>query len=239
MDNAFTDPGSYRHHSTDPENRLIEHLFERLREARNAERAAISRELHDSVSRNLTGLSLILARLRRELDHQPPHAEGSKRAVDDALVLVEEISSSVRNVMAELRMQPDVESDLATALIDYVELLTERTPLRIDVNVPALPIDLPQTVKVVLMQIAQEALTNVIQHAEARHVILSLTHKDALVRLRVQDDGCGFCLDGDDLSAKGSYGLLIMTERAASIGATLTIESRPGQGTRITVETSQ
>ena len=239
MDNAFTDPGLYTHHPTDPEKRLIEHLSQRLREARNAERAAISRELHDSVSRNLTGLSLILARLRRELDHQPLHGESSIRTVDDALALVEEISSSVRSVMAELRIQPEVESDLAGALIDYVELLTEGTPLRIEVDIPALPVDLPPIVKVVLLQIAQEALTNVIQHAEARHVNLSLTFDGALVQLRVEDDGCGFALDRDDLSKKGSYGLLIMQERAASIGAALTIESRPGQGTRITVETPQ
>ncbi len=239
MDNAFTDPGSYTRHFTDSDNRLIEHLLQRLREARNAERAAISRELHDSVSRNLTGLTLILARLRQELDHQQPDAGKSKRGVDDALALVEEISSSVRNVMAELRMQPDVESDLAVALLDYVELLTERTPIRIDVNVPALPIDLSPAAIAVLLQIAQEALTNVIQHARARYVNLSLTEEGALVRLQVADDGCGFVLDRDNLSKKGSYGLLIMQERAASIGAALTIESHPGQGTRITVETSQ
>jgi signal transduction histidine kinase len=110
---------------------------------------------------------------------------------------------------------------------------------RLDVGVSVLgdvPI-LPSEVQVALYRLAQEALNNVVKHAQTHHVALELSDlPDRGVRLSIADDGCGF--DPDTVPA-GHLGLGIMRERTNAIGARLWVSSRPGQGTSITVDWQQ
>ena len=92
---------------------------------------------------------------------------------------------------------------------------------------------LPPEVHVALYRIAQEALNNVVKHAEARHASLELVFTDDGARLRVRDDGRGF--DTDSTLPGSHFGLGIMRERAASIGAHLQLLSQPGEGTLLEV----
>jgi len=88
-----------------------------------------------------------------------------------------------------------------------------------------------------LFRVAQEALTNIVKHAHASHVAISVTPGEGAVRLIVEDDGIGFDPDGV-AGPKGDsgWGLLSMTERVAAVGGSCTIESTPGSGTRIVAE---
>ena len=92
----------------------------------------------------------------------------------------------------------------------------------------------PIVVETTLFRIAQEALNNAANHAQAGRVEINLQHNDRLIHLIIADDGCGFDSSRSD-SRQSGWGLKTMRERAQSIGARLNIESAPGKGTRITV----
>jgi signal transduction histidine kinase len=93
---------------------------------------------------------------------------------------------------------------------------------------------LPPAVHVALYRLAQEALNNVVKHARAHQASIRLVFTEERVYLRVLDDGCGFAAEAAGLQA-GHFGLGIMRERAASIGANLQLLSQPGEGTVVEV----
>lgn len=86
-----------------------------------------------------------------------------------------------------------------------------------------------------LCQIAQEALSNVVRHAQARQVVVELSFLPNAVRLEIRDDGVGFDLDQVRSVGRG-MGLRSMAERATRLGGNLTVETRPGAGTKVQVE---
>jgi signal transduction histidine kinase len=123
--------------------------------------------------------------------------------------------------------------DLLRQLGDAVDGRTQ-TPVEVVVEVRG---PLPPDVKIALYRVAQEALNNVVKHARASHVRVSMRDVHPApgtggVELRIQDDGCGF---DPTLASAEQLGLAIMRERAEAIGATLDIESEPGRGTQVVV----
>lgn len=206
----------------------------RLVEVQEAERQALARQLHDLVGQNLAGLSINLNIVKSQLALM----EGSRISarLNDSLALVEEIIESIRDVMAELRPAVLDDYGLTAGLRWYAEKFTKRTGVPTSVIEQGLSRRLAPAAEAAFFRIAQEALANTAKYAGAGKAVMALATTDQSVYLVVEDDGCGFDLTRTRQPVRDhGWGLMIMRERAAAVGAQLTVESEPGRGTRITV----
>ena len=197
------------------------------------ERQRLARELHDAVTQLLFSASLIAEVLPSLWDRD--QAEG-RAYLKDLHRLTRGALAEMRTLLLELRPSALTETslgDLLRQLGDAVDGRTQ-TPVEVVVEVRG---PLPPDVKIALYRVAQEALNNVVKHARASHVRVSMRDVHPAtgtggVELRIQDDGCGF---DPTLASAEQLGLAIMRERAEAIGATLDIESEPGRGTQVVV----
>ncbi len=148
----------------------------------------------------------------------------------------QEALREMRLLIFELRPPLLQEEGLVTALQARLEAVEERAGLETEFTVEGegrLPLEIEEE----LYRIAQEALNNALKHAQARRITVSLRQVQRTVTLEIADDGIGF--DPSTALEYGGLGLDGMEERAAQLGARLTVQSRPGEGTRVTVEVSQ
>ena len=200
--------------------------------AADAERAAISRELHDSVAQEVAALVMQLSVIVRSAETAPR---------DQLQQAAEEVRKAATSSLEEIRMlahtmHPRVLDDLG--LVAALRRLARET-LRIgsgDVEVIADDIDetnLPASVKSVLYRVAQEAVQNARRHARAHRIVITLETADDLVTLQVRDDGPGFDVEVA-LAAATGIGLVSMQERVAIVNGSLRITSAPGMGTLVT-----
>ncbi|MBI5408299.1 MAG: response regulator [Nitrospirae bacterium] len=210
-------------------------LASRLREAEEAERKRVARELHDRCGQNLTALSINLNLIRSLL---PADSEDKiVLRLNDSMALVEEIAAQVRDVTDNLRQDVLEDYGLVPALRWYGDRFESRTGVAVKVHADENSLRLPQAVESALFQISKEALNNVARHAEAKEATLTIEMKRNPVRLTVKDNGKGFDTSTvEKPEIKHGWGLLVMQERAQSMGGLVHIESEPGKGTRITVE---
>jgi PAS domain S-box-containing protein len=201
-------------------------------QARENERTLIARELHDELGQSLTAIKLELARTAQALTRQrlaPEAIDGLQSIVGGIDVAAE----TVRRLATSLR--PPALDHLG--LVDAIELeaaaLTRRSGIRSRVsgNRRLPPLDEMQTTG--MFRIVQEALTNIVRHASASTVTISIVGSAKSTLVRIQDDGRGMTSSGTGDST--ALGLLGMHERAEMIGATLTITSTPGKGTSVSL----
>ena len=210
-------------------------LAARLTEVAESEREALARELHDRVGQNLTALNINLNVVRNQLS--PEARDETAARLDEAISLVEETTKHIRDVTAELRPEVLAEYGLAPTLHWYAERFSKRTGLPVVVRGKEAAPRLPQAVETAVFRIIGEATTNVAKHAEASQLTITLEEDDATFRLTVADDGEGFDLSA--LSRSGEqpgWGLIIMKERAESLGGQVHIRSEPGKGTQVVLE---
>lgn len=210
-------------------------LAARLSEADEAERRSLARELHDRVGANLTALNLSLTLVRNQL---PPAEQARIGArLEDATQLLQETIVQVRTVMMELR--PSVLDDygLLATLRWYGDQLSQRTGLTVQILGAEPEPRLAPAAETALFRVAQEALTNVVKHAQVRQAEVRLEAEGRLIRLRITDAGAGFDPNGMTThSGAGGWGMINIRERVAALGGRLRVETAPGQGTRLTVE---
>ncbi|NUS87559.1 MAG: sensor histidine kinase [Streptomyces sp.] len=205
------------------------------------ERRRLSRELHDSVSQALYGITLG-ARTARELLNR--HAGGGTdgdtacgtdgmselaEPIDYIRQLADAAIAETRVLLGRLRPETLEAEGLVAALTRHVAALRDRYGIAAEATLGAEPETTPEA-KHALYRIAQESLHNVAKHSGARHVRLHLLSGPGTVTLTVADDGVGF---DSRRSFPGHLGLLSMRERAREVGGTLNVDSRPGQGSRI------
>jgi signal transduction histidine kinase/PAS domain-containing protein len=213
----------------------LEALSRRLLEVQEAERRALTSELHDRVGQNLTGLSINLQNMKALLSDEMAKILATK--FDDAQALVEDTARQIRDIMAELYLPELEDYGLAAALETYAERAALRGDLELITDLPDLaPPRLPSDIRIALFRAAQEAISNVLKHANATQLEISLQGEDGRVRLRVEDDGQGFEPEAASQKEAPSWGLQIMRERIESIGGKVQIESEPGEGTRVIFE---
>jgi two-component system nitrate/nitrite sensor histidine kinase NarX len=197
-----------------------------------AERNRLARELHDAVSQTLFTASLIAEVIPELWKTQPAEAE---RQLQMVRRLTRGAQAEMRSLLMELRPSALVEAELETLLGQLSRAVAGRANVEVDLDLAPMPWVTPD-VKVALYRIAQEALNNVVKHANASRATISLhsveTGVQRVVNLAICDNGCGF-----DVAAapRDHFGLGTMRERAEGIGATLSIETAPGQGTCIVV----
>jgi signal transduction histidine kinase len=206
-------------------------LLRRTNRMQEDERRRIAGEIHDAVSPLITG-ALYQARALQMTNGSTPSEE-----LDASLASVSELldraTNELHGVIFDLR-PPDLDDiGLVAAIEAYVHTI-QRTGLSCSLEVIGPSPILTPEVRLSFYRIAQEALHNVVRHAGADEAVVRLETTDDVVRLTIRDNGAGF--DPEEAIRPTSLGLLSMQERAESIGATLTVVSRPGGGTAVVVE---
>jgi signal transduction histidine kinase len=207
-------------------------LSRRMVEVQEGERRHIARELHDQIGQVLTAVKINLQAMQRLRGKGPLSV-----AVGDNIGTVERAIQEVRNLSLDLR--PSVLDDLGLvpALRSYVDRQAQRAGFVVQFVADPPELRAPSDIETACFRVAQEALTNVVRHAQARRVRAEVRHRGAGLELLVQDDGVGFDLAAarKQASPEASLGLLGMEERVQLMGGQIVMESAPGRGTTIRV----
>jgi PAS domain S-box-containing protein len=205
-------------------------LSRRLIEAQEQERSHIARELHDHVGQALTAVKLNLETIERGGDDRAIFER-----VSDSRNIVVELLEEVRTLALELRPPMLDDLGLVAALRWYTNRQAERAGLGMEFRAPDSPVQLEDEVASACFRVAQEAITNVVKHANAQRLSVQLSREEDDLVLTVRDDGIGF--DANALSEgppdRASMGTIGMQERVFLVGGRLSIESQPGKGTTV------
>jgi PAS domain S-box-containing protein len=198
------------------------------------ERQRLAQNLHDAVNQSLFSAGLIAEVLPRLWERDP---EEGRRSLEDLRRLTRGAQADMRLLLAELRPSTLTDAELGDLLHLLGNALAGRTNIPIRVTMTGQDAlreqkALPADVQVGLYRLCQEGLNNIAKHAGASRVDIHLQYDTGAVELRIRDDGRGF---DPEQTPPGHYGLNMMRERAAAIGAMLTITSQPGQGTEIVI----
>jgi signal transduction histidine kinase len=209
-------------------------LSRRLVEVQESERRQFSRELHDRIGQNLTALSINLDILKTQLAGE--ENAGVRLRLDDSSVLLESTSSSIENLLSELRPPMLDDYGLLSALQWYGNEFASRTGIDVKVHGDEKMQRLPPATEISLFRIVQEALNNVAKHAHANIVDVGLERAGAECIMSVVDDGVGF--DSESVvhaKRRPGLGMVTMRERTQTIGGIFEVGAAPGGGTRVVV----
>jgi PAS domain S-box-containing protein len=197
--------------------------------AREQEQSRIARELHDELGQALTALKMMVAWIDQKTGRADLEMAGK---LDRMAKLIDNTLEATRRISAELRPLILDDLGLVPALESVVEGFVERTGIACDFKAEE-GLDLEDARKSAVFRIVQESLTNIARHAKATHVDVRIGRDDATIAIDVRDNGVGF--DTTAQRSRLSRGLLGMRERAYLLGGTLSMESAPGEGTRLSV----
>ncbi|MGH3057851.1 MAG: GAF domain-containing protein [Gaiellaceae bacterium] len=214
--------------AVDLSERVSRDAVRRVVEAQELERARLARELHDETGQALTSILLGLKPLE-----QTALSDETVAAVASVRELVVSTLQDVRRLAVELRPSALDDFGLVSAVERLAETFREQTGMQVDLETQLGEERLPGAVETALYRIVQEALTNIVKHAEASRVSILLTRKDGSALAVVEDDGLGF----DPGAARDEgLGLVGMRERVALVGGRLRIESAMGAGATLVAE---
>jgi signal transduction histidine kinase len=215
--------------SLDQSQTQLRALTRRLLELQEAERRALSRDLHDTAAQSLTALKLGIGALARHTDC-PDTVQGQ---VYDLQELCEGVMDDLHRLAVNLRPASLDRSGLVPALEQLVASFTKQYGIETGLFVHGMPegTRLPGPAETTLYRIVQESLTNIARHAGASQVGIVVHRISGGVQIIIEDDGAGF--DADEAFRRGRLGLLGMRERAEMAGGTLEIESSPGHGATV------
>jgi signal transduction histidine kinase len=198
-----------------------------------AERARMSREIHDTVVQELLGISLHFDELAASLGAASKPFEGQisrlKRFLEVAIV-------EAREVVWELRSPSVEQSTLPRMIREAGERAFVRQPVSVDFTLIGTPRHSDTVIERHLFRIAQEALWNASRYAEATQVAVALEYREETIRLDIRDNGRGLPFGDNEPENVGHYGFAIMRERAEQMSGRFSVESAPNRGTRIEVE---
>ena len=205
-------------------------LLKQVVSAQEAERQRIARELHDETGQALTAIGLGLRAVSMSLQQDPDKAATNLRHLEG---MTARSLTELQHLIADLRPSHLDDLGLPAALRWYASEVQNRVPLRINVEVRGEPRPIDPVANTALFRVAQEALTNVVKHAQAQSAKVQLCYEPTVVMLQVEDDGCGFDVKARSDPQRPAWGLLGMEERATLLGGYVAIQSQPGHGTRI------
>jgi signal transduction histidine kinase len=195
------------------------------------ERNRLARNLHDSVTQTIFSMRLTVEAANMLLDQNPARVRAEMQKLQ---TLAKSALTEMRSLIFELRPTAVAELGLIPALRHHVMTLERQYGLKVDLQVSGEP--RPSELEAQrLFRISQEALNNIVKHAQTDTAVLSVRFDDGGIHLRVEDHGVGF--DSQTLITTHDHiGLASMQERVDAMGGVLTIDSHVGQGTRVTVE---
>jgi signal transduction histidine kinase/ligand-binding sensor domain-containing protein len=198
-----------------------------------AERNRIAREIHDTLAQGFVAVSLQLELLGRKWDSAP---DGVRELITQARDLVRSSLNEARRSIWQLRLEGSEEGDFRKRLSKMASEITQPSGLTVQFQVLGTYRALPENIESELLKIGQEAVTNVVRHANANAVKIDLAYEGKKVRMTIADDGRGFEGAVNSSGPEGHFGLRGMRERAAQIGANLKVKSRLGEGTEVDIE---
>ena len=211
------------------------YLLHRLRRrASAAERARFARELHDGAVQSLIAVEMQVDVVRRQAEAERPIGGELSRIQG----LLREEVLKLRELMQQMKAIDVDAQRLLPVLKDTVERFQRETGIQARFVTDVDDLDMPQRVCREVLRIVQEGLVNVRKHSGARHALVRLASSDEKWLLTVEDDGKGFPFSGrynDEQLEQAGRGPMIIRERVGLIDGRLTIESTPGQGTRLEV----
>jgi len=213
---------------------LRRRLLKRIVDVAEEERTRMAGDLHDGPVQRLTALTLRLEVARMAASRGDPQAaQDAVTAIANVQGQIGEEINLLRQLMSELRPPVLDQRGLMDALRDYAASLEAGTGLVVSVEAGAETLDgASPEVETVLYRIVQEALANVVKHAQAANAQIRFLDSDEFVRLDISDDGVGFDASHVAPSA-GHFGLVAMRERAEMVGGSLRVDSSPGEGTTV------
>ena len=194
------------------------------------ERAAISRELHDSLAQSLTYLKIQATRLQVALTE----AENSQKASEVLDELKKNLNSAyrqLRELMTTFRLTMHGKS-FKMAVRDSIDEFNKYNNIAFDLNDNCPPDMLSVDEEMQILQIIRESLYNIVRHSQAQHASVSLVFNEPDLVIQIQDDGVGFDLEAEH---QRHHGLIIMQERAFSLNGQLKLSGAPGEGTLISI----
>ncbi len=211
--------------------RSLRHLSHQVLSAQEEERKEISRELHDEIVQTLTGINVQLATLKIESGLSKRsfsrHINFTQRLVEKSVNIVHKFARDLRPTLLD-------DLGLIPALHAYMKGFTERTGLRVAFSAFADVEKLRNDKRTVLYRVAQAALINIAEHAQASSVGVAIKNLPQAVLMEVRDDGKSFDVAHVlDSRRNKRLGLIGMRERVEMVGGTFNVESAPGQGTTI------
>jgi signal transduction histidine kinase/ligand-binding sensor domain-containing protein len=196
-----------------------------------AERARLSREIHDTLLQSLVGVALQVDAVSSNLDSASSSARYQLVRIRRQ---VEHYIRDARQSILDLR-SPQLESrDLETALREFGRNAVADAGVRFSITSNGAPAPCPPKVENQLLRVGQEAITNAVRHAGASRIRVALECDERSVMLSVSDDGQGFDYDGMLAESNGHYGLRGMRERAEELGGRLNVDTGAGRGTTVT-----
>jgi len=204
-----------------------------LEQASEQSRKELAREIHDELGHLLTALKMDLAWIETKLGREEAALLERARA---AVAVSDQAIAAVRRISAELHPSVLDSLGLPAAIEWHCRELKRRSGMDVTVDVPTAELDLEPVAATALFRILQEATTNVLRHAQAKHLRVRLWSERGAVWLRIEDDGRGFRQRSFDPARGFGLGLFGMQERGEMIGARVVIRSRPGRGTVVTVQ---
>ena len=208
----------------------LSELSNYLQTVREEEKSRLARDIHDELGGILVGAKMDVAWVaERFRNREPEVAEKLRRA----LVMLDEGVEMKRRIIEELRPTLLDNLGLASAIDWQVKQVCERAGLQCTLNLEESDVELPPEVTIALYRIVQEAMTNVVKYAKARHVDVELVQNAEAVSLVVQDDGVGLPA-GADTNAL-SHGISGMRQRVRALGGEFVIRGKPRAGTTIEV----
>ena len=214
--------------AVDLSERVSRDALRRAVDAQELERARLARELHDETGQALTSILLGLKHLDDVVE-----TDEAREATASIRELVAATLQDVRRLAVELRPSALDDFGLVPAVERLASNLSEQSDLVVDLEARLGDRRLPPEAETALYRIVQEALTNVVKHAAAHRVSITLVRKEAAAVVVIEDDGQGF--DPETVRA-GALGFTGMRERVELVGGRLTVETSPGAGTTVVAE---
>ena len=205
-------------------------LADYLQRVREDERTAIAREIHDELGQALTGIKMDLVWASARLSKTQKEL---RRKFSSSVKLVDSTIKTVRKISSELRPAVLDDLGLAAAIEWQAREFQDRTGVPCRIALPVEPPPINQARSTALFRMLQECLMNIIRHADARQVSITLRVEAGELLLTVEDDGKG--ISADKLNDPSSLGLLGMRERASALGGEVTITGMPRKGTKVIV----
>lgn len=203
----------------------------RLMRAQEDERSRLARELHDDLNQQIAALSIAMGNLKRRLPAEQEEVRGQIDHMHQKLI---QLSEAVRRISHELHPAVLEYSGLEAALRSCCDEFSGITGIQVSLAIRGALGDVPPAAALCMYRIAQESLQNVAKHAKAASAAVEMERVDGLLRLTVSDAGVG--MTPERMEAPTGLGLISMRERMRLVGGTLTIDSRPNQGSTITAQ---
>ncbi len=207
----------------------LQRLSLRIENTRSDEREKIALNLHDEMGAMLAAMKMRVSWLASKLPTEMTQLKEEAAQISD---LISGGIQTMHNIVSQLRPELLSDEGLAATIGDYLKKFRKHTKLECNLILPENEFMLDDDQSVTLFRILQEALNNVVKHAQASRVDIVFNENSKSLSMLVRDDGVGF---DADVQKDQTYGLLGIRERALMVGGKARISSRPGKGTRVSV----